>query len=112
MSRALAGSPQSHQAQQVWRLVPELDQLSVRGGVSALARAPYGGTGRGTRHERTVRRTLVSGLVPPEQGGRLVVPQRMAEQPGALDDVAGLLKRHPDLAGYSADAYGVLSPLD
>ncbi|MFJ7912833.1 (5-formylfuran-3-yl)methyl phosphate synthase [Kitasatospora sp. NPDC096204] len=111
MEANLAGSLQSHQAQQVWRLVPELDQLSARGGVSALARDPYGGTGRGTRHERTVRRTLVSGLVPPEQGSRLVVPQRMAEQPGALDDVAGLFKRHPDLAGYSADAYGVLSRL-
>ncbi|MEU3560334.1 (5-formylfuran-3-yl)methyl phosphate synthase [Kitasatospora sp. NPDC006786] len=107
----LAGSVQSHHAQQVWRLVPELDQLSARGGVSALARDPYGSTGRGTRHERTVRRTLVGGLVPPEQGGRLVVPRRMTEQPGALDDVADLLKRHPGLDAYSSDDHGVLAPL-
>ncbi|MFJ9697908.1 (5-formylfuran-3-yl)methyl phosphate synthase [Kitasatospora sp. NPDC101183] len=107
----LAGSVQSHQAQQIWRLVPEVDQLSARGGVSALVRAPDGATGRATRHDRTVRRSLVGGLIPPEQGGYLVVPRRMAQEPGALDAVEGLLKRHPDLAAYTADPYGALAPL-
>ncbi|MFI5527288.1 (5-formylfuran-3-yl)methyl phosphate synthase [Kitasatospora sp. NPDC051853] len=107
----LAGSVQSHQAQQLWRIVPDLDQVSARGGVSALARDPYGATGRGTRHDRTVRRSLVGGLVPPEQGGYLVLPPGMAEAPGARDAVALLLKQYPDLEAYRSDAYGVLSPL-
>lgn len=103
----LAGSLQSHQAQQLWRLVPELDQLSARGGVSALARAPHGETGRATRHERTVRSALVRGLVPPEQHGHLLVPPPMA----ATEDLATLLKRHPDLPAYLTDPHGGLTPL-
>ncbi|GAA1960701.1 (5-formylfuran-3-yl)methyl phosphate synthase [Kitasatospora viridis] len=107
----LAGSVQSHQAQQVWRLVPEVDQLSARGGVVAPARDPHTGrAGRGTRHDRVVRRTLVSGLVPPEQGGRLVLPARMADSPGLREDLDTLLKLHPDLTAYQAGAYGELTP--
>ncbi|MFB7906046.1 (5-formylfuran-3-yl)methyl phosphate synthase [Kitasatospora sp. NPDC056076] len=103
----LAGSLQSHQAQQLWRLVPGLDQLSARGGVSALARDPEGGTGRATRHDRTVQRSLVRGLVPPEQHGHLLVPPPMA----GTEDLATLLKRHPDLPAYLTTPHGDLTPL-
>ncbi|MEV7598067.1 (5-formylfuran-3-yl)methyl phosphate synthase [Kitasatospora sp. NPDC089797] len=103
----LAGSVRSHQAQQLWRLVPALDQLSARGGVSALARDPHGGSGRATRHERTVRSSLVRGLVPPEQHGRLVVPPALA----ATEELAVLLKRHPDLSAHVTTPYGDLTPL-
>ncbi|MER7848589.1 (5-formylfuran-3-yl)methyl phosphate synthase [Kitasatospora sp. NPDC096077] len=97
----LAGSLQSHQAQQLWRLVPALDQLSARGGVSALA---HGGA---TRHGRTVRSALVRGLVPPEQHGHLLVPPPMA----GTEDLVTLLKRHPDLPAYLTTPHGDLTPL-
>jgi uncharacterized protein (UPF0264 family) len=107
----LAGSVQSHQAQQIWRLVPELDQLSARGGVCAVARDPYGGTGRGTRHDRTVRRALVAGLTPPEQGGYLALPARLADTAGARDAIDTLLKRHPDLSACLVNSHGEPTPL-
>ncbi|MFD8323695.1 (5-formylfuran-3-yl)methyl phosphate synthase [Kitasatospora purpeofusca] len=94
----LAGSVQSHQAQQVWRLVPDLDQLSARGGVVAPFRDPLRGTGADTRHQRVVRSALVAGLVPPEQGGHLVVPEHMARSPKFRTDLDALLARHPGLA--------------
>ncbi|PYC73021.1 hypothetical protein C7C46_25275 [Streptomyces tateyamensis] len=113
MQANLAGSVQSHQAQQIWRLVPQLDQLSARGGVSALARDPFGatGSGEGARRGRTVRSSLVGGILPPEQGGYLVLPRRMAASPQARESVAALLKCHPDLTAFTADEYGALAPL-
>ncbi|MER8046565.1 (5-formylfuran-3-yl)methyl phosphate synthase [Streptomyces sp. NPDC094032] len=108
----LAGSVQSHQAQQMWRLVPDLDQLSARGGVVALAHDPLHGTGAATRHDRVVRRDLVAGLVPPEQGGYLVVPEHMTRSPKFHTDLDDLLARHPDLDVHVADRHGALSPLE
>ncbi|MGW4380961.1 (5-formylfuran-3-yl)methyl phosphate synthase [Kitasatospora sp. NPDC004531] len=108
----LAGSVQSHQAQQIWRLVPDLDQLSARGGVVALAHDPLRGTGAATRHDRVVRRALVSGITPPEQGGHLVVPEHMTHSPKFRADLDELLTRHPDLEVRVADQYGVLAALD
>ncbi|MFJ8437082.1 (5-formylfuran-3-yl)methyl phosphate synthase [Kitasatospora sp. NPDC094019] len=109
----LAGSVQSHQAQQIWRLVPELDQLSARGGVVAPARDPLGSTGTGTdlgtRHDRVVRSELVTGLVPPEQGGYLVVPEHMARSPKFRPDLDALLARHPDLVVRFAGPDGMPS---
>ncbi|MER5641324.1 (5-formylfuran-3-yl)methyl phosphate synthase [Kitasatospora sp. NPDC002227] len=107
----LAGSVQSHQAQQIWRLVPEIDQLSARGGVVALTRHPGGASGRATRHERIVRRALVGGLLPPEQGGYLVLPSGAADSAELREDVETLLKRHPELTAHLADPYGRLTPL-
>ncbi|GHF70838.1 hypothetical protein GCM10018790_55820 [Kitasatospora xanthocidica] len=108
----LAGSVQSHQAQQIWRLVPDLDQLSARGGVVALAHDPLHGTGAATRHDRVVRRALVAGIIPPEQGGYLVVPEHMTRSPKFRTDLDGLLTRHRDLRVHVADRYGTLSALD
>ncbi|MFE6051875.1 (5-formylfuran-3-yl)methyl phosphate synthase [Kitasatospora sp. NPDC056446] len=110
----LAGSVQSHQAQQIWRLVPDLDQLSARGGVVALAHDPHHGTGAATRHDRVVRRALVAGIIPPEQGGYLVVPEHMTRSPKFRTDLDELLTRHPDLHVHVhvADHYGALSALD
>ncbi|MFE0701062.1 (5-formylfuran-3-yl)methyl phosphate synthase [Streptomyces sp. NPDC058872] len=107
----LAGSVQSHQAQQIWRLVPDLDQLSARGGVVALARDPLGGTGAATRHDRVVRRGLVAGIIPPEQGGHLVVPEHMTHSPKFRTDLEALLARHEGLDVRVADRYGDLSVL-
>jgi hypothetical protein len=89
----IAGSLQSFQAQQLWVLIPELDQVSTRGGSSAVAIDPV--TGRAaaedTRQQRIIKRRLVAGLVPPEQGGVLNIPMAMKTNPRAIEDVQRLI---------------------
>jgi uncharacterized protein (UPF0264 family) len=89
----LAGSLQSFQAQQVWVLIPELDQVSTRGGSSAVQIDPTkkGVTGEDTRQQRIVKRQLVAGLVAPEQSGVLNVSVAMKENSAAVLEVRRLI---------------------
>ena len=75
----VAGSLDSFQAQMLWVLVPELDQLSTRGSASGVTTDPSrpGSAGHDTRQHRVIYRTLVRGLAPPEHGGVLNRPVRL-----------------------------------
>ena len=90
----LAGSLQSFQAQQAWVLIPQLDQVSTRGGSSAVPLDPstQEATGEDTRQQRIIKRQLVAGLVPPEQGGVLNIPVAMKDLPAAVQDVHRLIE--------------------
>jgi uncharacterized protein (UPF0264 family) len=107
----LAGSFLSYHAQQIWRLVPETDQVSTRGGSSAMQVDPSqsGGVGEDSRRDRVIKRSLVCGLIPPEQGGYLWLPDGMKKDPKGQSAAATLLKRYPDLTGYWADGFGNLT---
>jgi hypothetical protein len=73
----VAGSVDSIQAQQLWAVLPTLDQISTRGSASAALVAPGSNASTAsvdTRQLRTIVRQLVSGLAPPEHGGVLNVP--------------------------------------
>jgi uncharacterized protein (UPF0264 family) len=113
----IAGSLQSVQAQQLWVLIPQLDQLSTRGGSSAIEIDPSTGApaGEDTRQQRIIKRRLVAGLIPPEQGGVLNIPQAMKTNPSAVSDVHRLIdtlvaKRAeqslPPLLAYWVSKYG------
>lgn len=72
----VAGSIESYQAQQLWVLIPDLDQVSTRGSASGVdidPSKPEGG-GLDTRQHRVIKRTLVRGLAPPEHDGVLNLP--------------------------------------
>jgi uncharacterized protein (UPF0264 family) len=117
-----AGSVQSFQAQQIWVLIPETDQISARGAASGLAVNPAGGTGNDTRHSRVIKRSMVRGLAPPEHGGVLNIPKawmegdlaeeakkavkRAAEMIQAKRQNQGL----PDLKCFLVDKIGNQSP--
>jgi uncharacterized protein (UPF0264 family) len=85
----VAGSITSYQAQQLWALIPHLDQVSTRGSASAVSRDPYGASSMGedTRQLRVIKRTLVRGLAPPEHGGVLNIPLEWKTKPEAMEDV-------------------------
>jgi uncharacterized protein (UPF0264 family) len=112
----LAGSLDSYQAQMLWALIPELDQLSVRGHASRVSSNPAGtGTGSDTRQSRTIYRNLVRGLAPPEHGGVLNVPTAFAADQAAAAQVQKLrrlIEMHrqtlglPRLEAYWVDARG------
>ncbi len=89
----IAGSLQSFQAQQLWVLIPELDQVSTRGGSSAVAIDPLTSqaTAEDTRQQRIIKRNLVAGLVPPEQGGVLNIPMAMKANTNAVQEVHRLI---------------------
>lgn len=90
----LAGSLQSFQAQQAWAFIPYLDQCSTRGGSSAVELNPITGqpAGEDTRQQRIIKRQLVAGLAPPEQGGFLNIPIAMKENPAAIGDITSLME--------------------
>lgn len=93
----LAGSFQSYQAQQVWVQVPEVDQVSTRGGSSGVAIDPYVSQGGDdTRQHRIIKRTLVRGLAPPEFGGVLNIPADWEGNAEALDAVREVERRIQD----------------
>ena len=113
----LAGSIQSFQAQQLWLLVPGIDQVSTRGGASAVAKEPNTSiVGSDTRQFRVITRDMVRGIVPPEQGGVLNIPAKLKNNSKSLKDIARLkemliLEREkqdmPALKSYFIDSYGV-----
>ncbi len=108
----LAGSLMSYHAQQIWRLVPEADQVSTRGGASAVTTDPSAGgeVGEDSRRDRAIVRSLVRGLVPAEQDGYLWLPAEMKRT--ATEAGRELLARYPGLAGHWADRHGRLTPFD
>jgi len=83
----IAGSIDSFQAQMLWALVPELDQLSTRGNASGVSVDPSGkaAVGQDSRPAKVIRRSLVRGLAPPEHGGVLNLPARFNEAPDSKD---------------------------
>ena len=79
----LAGSIQSYQAQQVWAAIPELNQMSTRGGSSGVSSDPFQNqTGTDSRQFRVIKRDLVKGLAPPELGGVMNIPEYMWAKEG------------------------------
>lgn len=80
----LAGSIESYQAQQLWCLIPGLDQASTRSSASGVDQDPSNArpTGEDTRQHRVIKRSLVRGLAPPEHGGVLNIPDSLRTVPG------------------------------
>ena len=109
----LAGSIQSYQAQQIWRVLPNADQLSARGGASAVRVDPSAenSPGQNTRRDRVIVRQLVSGFVPPEQGGYVFFPVQMKGNKEAKLAIKQLLEKYKDLQGYWADLEGNLQAI-
>jgi uncharacterized protein (UPF0264 family) len=94
VSANLAGSIESYQAQQLWALIPELDQASARGAASGIdiAPSPSNATspsnapmpGADTRKRRVIKRSLVHGMAPPEHGGVLNLPASLRTASGGV----------------------------
>jgi uncharacterized protein (UPF0264 family) len=119
----LAGSIQSFQAQQLWVLIPEIDQISGRGSASALPVDPTGAAeGKDNRHSRVIKRAMVRGLAPPEQGGVLNIPEAWLVGPSAekaqakVQQAAEMIRAKrkafgwPDLECFTVNKYGVQTP--
>jgi hypothetical protein len=82
----VAGSVESYQAQQLWVLIPGLDQVSTRGAASAVDVDPSNpqASGPNTRQYRIIKRTLVRGMAAPEHGGVLNLPADFRKSPEAM----------------------------
>ncbi len=108
----LAGSLYSYHAQQLWKLVPDIDQMSTRGGSTAVTVNPASAAaGSDTRHERVTHRNLVRGLAPPQHGGCLNIPKGFPARPGAAE----IIKKLTDLIDvpvFRVDANGNQSTLE
>jgi uncharacterized protein (UPF0264 family) len=123
LSANLAGSIESYQAQQLWALIPELDQLSTRGAASAVNRDPFNPASAGgdTRKDRVIKRSLVRGMAPPELGGVLNLPVSLRTAsggvPAAVRDLIAMLgaKRReaglPDLQAFWVETSGSQTPI-
>ena len=115
----LAGSIQSFQAQQLWVLIPEIDQISGRGAASGIPVNPTGGVGEDTRHARVIKRSMVRGLAAPEHGGVLNIPEAWLKSSTAAeakinikraaDMIQEKRRQHglPDLECFLVDKFGV-----
>jgi uncharacterized protein (UPF0264 family) len=88
----VAGSVESYQAQQLWVLLPEIDQMSTRGSASGVTVDPFDPADKGedTRQHRVIKRTLVSGMAPPEHGGALNLPEEMLGNQSAMKAIGEL----------------------
>jgi len=113
----LAGSIQSYQAQQLWLLVPEIDQISTRGGASAVTQEPNSiNKGSDTRQFRVIKRNMVKGIVPPEHEGILNISLKFRANSKAMTDITDLKElliserekqKLPPLKSYFVDSFGV-----
>jgi uncharacterized protein (UPF0264 family) len=111
-----AGSVQSFQSQQLWVLIPEIDQISARGAASALNENPFtGGTAEDTRHAKVIKRHMVRGGAAPEHGGVLNIPESWSNNSEAMASVREAAKMIadkrksmclPDLECYFVDKFG------
>lgn len=117
VSANVAGSIDSYQAQQLWVLLPELDQASTRGASSGVDRDPSleGQAGVDSRRHRVIKRSLVRGLAPPEHGGVLNLPEKIKKVEGAKERVKELVKLLrdrrkalglPELQAFWVDPFG------
>ena len=130
VSANLAGSIESYQAQQLWALIPELDQASARGAASGIDNAPSPSNatppsnapipGADTRKRRVIKRSLVHGMAPPEHGGVLNLPVSLKTAPGAttrVRELIDMLAEHrkieglPDLQAFWVDPSGQQTPI-
>ena len=122
VSANLAGSIESFQSQQLWVLIPELDQVSTRSSASAVAVDPSGANAEGenTRQRRIIKRTLVRGLAAPEHGGVLNIPAALQGNAKAKPIIADLMelvrggRRRldlPELQSLWVDEYGNPTPI-
>ncbi len=113
----VAGSVESYQAQQLWVLVPDLDQVSTRGAASAVDVDPSNpqASGPNTRQYRVIKRTLVRGMAAPEHGGVLNLPGDFRNNPDAMKACEALhrmiLEKRlalglPDLETYYVNSEG------
>jgi uncharacterized protein (UPF0264 family) len=118
LSANIAGSVESYQAQQLWVLVPNLDQISTRGAASGVESDPSDprNSRADTRQHRVIKRNLVRGLAPPEAGGVLNLPVSWRDRDGAEAVVRHLSQRiaegrasngWPPLETYYVDSAGV-----
>ena len=123
LSANVAGSIESYQAQQLWALIPELDQVSTRGSASGVDRNPSGSgaIGEDTRQRRVIKRQLVRGLAPPEHGGVLNLPEALRVVEGAderikelilLIDERGMAFGDPALQCFWIDPFGTPTAYD
>jgi uncharacterized protein (UPF0264 family) len=123
VSANLAGSIQSYQAQQLWALIPELDQVSTRGAASAVMVDPSRPDSQGsdTRQMRVIKRQLVRGLAPPEHGGVLNLPsalQQSAEGRHRASKLVDWLRAareragDPELEAFWVNGLGIPTPFE
>jgi hypothetical protein len=119
----VAGSIESYQAQQLWQLIPELDQASTRGSASGVDIDPSNArpASEDTRQHRVIKRALVRGLAPPEHGGVLNFPDILKNVTGATDRIRELIAKQreyrkssglPDLQSFWVDSAGRPTPID
>jgi uncharacterized protein (UPF0264 family) len=118
----VAGSIDSYQAQQLWALIPELDQASTRGAASGVNRDPSNAnpTGEDSRQHRVIKRSLVRGLAPPEHGGVLNLPEALKNTKGAMPRIRELISMLqesrkdaglPELQAFWVDPTGRPTPI-
>lgn len=119
----LAGSIESYQAQQIWVLVPEIDQISTRGASSAIAVDPSNATLQGvnTRQFRIIKQNLVRGLAAPEHGGVLNIPSSLKSSKEAAGRIKELIETiregrkklgFPELKAFWVDPFGNVENLE
>ncbi len=119
---SLAGSLQSAHAQQVWVKAPQLDQMANRDAASGICVVP-GSAERGidSRQHRAIKSTLVRGIVPPEQGGILNIPEGLKGNRLAMSTMKRLVamikaeRRNlqlPELEVFFSDPFGKLAECD
>ena len=113
----VAGSIESYQAQQLWVLIPELDQVSTRGAASAVQVDPSNPdvVSEDTRQHRIIARSLVRGMAPPEHGGVLNLPAQLRDSHEAMSACTHLREMLsarrkeqglPELATFYVDSEG------
>ena len=119
----VAGSIESYQAQQLWVLLPELDQaFNAKRGFRSGSRPLQRRSGRrGYPTAPRYQRNLVRGLAPPEHGGVLNLPESLktaANAGGHVKELIAFLRDRrkalgfPELQAYWVDAFGQPTPIE
>lgn len=114
----LAGSVHSAHAQQLWLLIPELDQMANRDAASCIPKAEWNNAHKiDNRQYRKIQASLVRGIVPPEQGGILNIRSTVLDSSTShnlikdlIDNINDLRSRFslPTTNGYLVDQFGCI----